>query len=88
VLDAGGTYLYVVHNIGELDLDPVTAGFQVVVSGHSHQPAMRKKDGVLYINPGSAGQRRFSLPIAVGRLTISNSGIAPELIELACPKKR
>ena len=88
VLDAGGAYLYVVHNIAELDLDPVAAGFQAVVSGHSHQPAMREKDGILYINPGSAGPRRFSLPIAVGRLTISGGRIAPELIALNCPKKQ
>jgi len=90
VLGAGGTYLYVVHDIAELDLDPVAAGFQAVISGHSHQPAVREKDGVLYINPGSAGPRRFSLPIAVGRLTISGGRIVPELIELACapPKTR
>ncbi|HEX4505525.1 MAG TPA: metallophosphoesterase family protein [Alphaproteobacteria bacterium] len=84
VLDAGGTYLYVVHDIADLDLDPVAAGFQAVVSGHSHQPGVREKDGVLYINPGSAGPRRFSLPIAVGRLTISDGRIAPELVELPC----
>ena len=59
VLDAGGTYLYVVHDIAELDLDPAAAGFRAVISGHSHQPAMREKDGVLDINPGSAGPRRF-----------------------------
>jgi putative phosphoesterase len=84
VLDAAGTYLYVVHDLSELDLDPAAAGFPVVVSGHSHQPAVREKNGVFYINPGSAGPRRFSLPIAMGRLTISGARIAPELIELAC----
>jgi len=84
VLEAGGAYLYVVHNLAELDLDPVAAGFQAVVSGHSHQPTAREKDGVLYINPGSAGPRRFSLPIAIGRLTLSGGRIAPELIALAC----
>jgi putative phosphoesterase len=88
VLDAGGTYVYVVHNVAELDLDPVAAGFQAVVSGHSHQPAMREKNGVLYINPGSAGPRRFSLPTAVGRLTVIGDRIAPELIALDCPRQR
>jgi uncharacterized protein len=84
VLDAGGSHLYVIHDVGELDLDPAGAGFPVVVSGHSHQPAVREKDGVLYVNPGSAGPRRFSLPIAIGRLTISAGRIVPELTELAC----
>jgi putative phosphoesterase len=88
VLDAGGTYIYVVHNIAELDLDPVAAGFQAVVSGHSHQPAVHEKHGVLYVNPGSAGPRRFSLPVALGRLTISDGRIIPELIELGLRRKR
>jgi len=88
VLEAGGIYLYVVHDIAELDLDPAAAGFQAVVSGHSHQPAAREKDGVLYINPGSAGPRRFSLPVAVARLTITDGRIAPELIALDCPRQR
>jgi putative phosphoesterase len=84
VLDAGGTHLYVIHDVSELDLDPAAAGFPVVVSGHSHKPAVREKYGVLYINPGSAGPRRFSLPIAIGRLTISAGRIEPELISLEC----
>jgi putative phosphoesterase len=88
VLEAGGIYLYVVHDIAELDLDPAAAGFQAVVSGHSHQPAAREKDGVLYINPGSAGPRRFSLPIVVGRLTIADGRVLPELIALDCPRLR
>ena len=88
VLEAGGTYLYVVHNLAELDLDPAAAGFRVVVSGHSHQPRVREKDGVLYINPGSAGPRRFSLPVAVGRLMIADNRVVPELIALDCPRQR
>ncbi len=84
VLDAHGTYIYVVHNLAELDLDPGAAGFQVVVSGHSHQPLVREKDGVLYVNPGSAGPRRFSLPVTVGRLTVADGRIAPELVALSC----
>ena len=85
VLEAQGTYVYVVHDLSELDLDPAAAGFQVVVSGHSHRPLVREKDGVLYVNPGSAGPRRFSLPISAGRLRIADGRIVPELIALTCP---
>lgn len=88
VVEAGGLHIYVIHNLAELDLDPGTADFKAVVSGHSHHPAIGEKDGVLYINPGSAGPRRFSLPVAVARLTVSDRRIEPELIELACPKSR
>jgi len=83
VLETGGALIYILHNIDELDLDPAAAGFRVVVTGHSHKPAMREKDGVLYVNPGSAGPRRFSLPIAVGKLTVAEGGVSAELIELA-----
>ncbi len=83
VLQAGAAFIFVIHDIAELDLDPGAAGFQVVVSGHSHQPGRREKDGVLFVNPGSAGPRRFKLPISVGRLWIGETGITAELIELA-----
>ena len=83
VLQVGDTFIYVVHNIADLDLDPAAAGFQAVVSGHSHQPGWRERDGVLFVNPGSAGPRRFKLPIAVGRLRITDAGITAEAIELA-----
>lgn len=83
VLQIGQIFLYVIHDLAELDLDPAAAGFQVVVSGHSHMPVSREKDGVLYVNPGSAGPRRFKLPIAVGRLTIADGRLTSELIELA-----
>ena len=82
VLQAGDAFIYVVHNVGELDLDPGAAGFQAVVSGHSHSPGWRAKDGVLFVNPGSAGPRRFSLPIAVGRLVIDGTQVTAEIIEL------
>jgi uncharacterized protein len=88
VLQVGETLIYVIHNLAELDLDPAAAGFRVVVSGHSHQPACRTKDGVLYINPGSAGPRRFSLPVAVGRLSVGNSDVSAELIGLKLTSKR
>lgn len=87
VVPVGDALLCVIHDIGELDLDPVAAGFAAVISGHSHRPGMHRKDGVLYVNPGSAGRRRFSLPIAVGRLTVGNDGIAAELIEIEAPSR-
>jgi putative phosphoesterase len=68
VAEAGAGLIYVLHNIQELDLDPVVAGFQMVVSGHSHKPSKIERDGVIYLNPGSAGPRRFQLPVTVASL--------------------
>lgn len=74
--------IYVLHDIAQLDLDPAAAGFAVVVSGHSHQPEIKYRDNVLYINPGSAGPRRFTLPISVGILEIEDGSITPKIITL------
>ena len=82
VLQAGEVLIYVIHDLNELDLDPAAAEFQVVVSGHSHRPSSRERDGVLYINPGSAGPRRFSLPIAAACLRIKGKTIEAELLDL------
>jgi putative phosphoesterase len=83
VLEVDGVaFLYVLHNIADLDLDPAAAGFHAVVSGHSHQPGIRWKDGVLYVNPGSAGPRRFSLPISVARLLVDDDKVSVDLIEI------
>jgi putative phosphoesterase len=82
ILAVGDTRIYVIHDIAELELDPAAAGFQVVVAGHSHRPKEEVRDGVLYLNPGSAGPRRFRLPIAVARLTVSASKLRFELQEL------
>jgi putative phosphoesterase len=71
---------YVLHDLADLDLDPPTAGFDAVISGHTHQPKIKTKDGVLYVNPGSAGPRRFKLPISVGRLVISGEGVQAEIV--------
>jgi len=71
VAEAGAARIYVLHDIHALDLDPAAAGFHLVVSGHSHQPASTERAGVLYINPGSAGPRRFRLPITVARLKVA-----------------
>ena len=82
VLQVEGVLIYVIHNIAELDLDPRAAGFHVVVSGHSHKPSVSERDGVLYVNPGSAGPRRFKLPVAVAELAVSGSSIRARIVEL------
>jgi len=87
VLDADGTLIYVIHDVNELDLDAAAAGFRVVVSGHSHRPAQRERNGVLYLNPGSAGPRRFSLPVSAGRLVVKDGRVEAELFSLLPPKK-
>ena len=81
-VELGGHYFYVLHNLAELDIDPAAAGFAVVVSGHSHRPAIERRDGVVFINPGSAGPRRFSLPVAVARMHIEGDKLTPESIIL------
>jgi putative phosphoesterase len=82
VLRAGAASIYVIHNVAELDIDPAGAGFQAVVAGHSHRPGYELRDGVLFVNPGSAGPRRFKLPVCVGRLFVSGTTLTPQLIEL------
>src|SRR4029450_5900056 len=76
------TRLFVIHNLKELDCDPVARGYQVVVSGHSHKPSVSTRDGVLFVNPGSAGPRRFKLPVAVGKLFIDDHQVNAEISEL------
>ena len=82
VVEAGGLHLYLLHDRNSLSLDPVAAGMAAVISGHSHQPAQEIRRGVLYFNPGSAGPRRFKLPISAGRLKIANGVIQGELLTL------
>jgi hypothetical protein len=82
VLQVGDVFIYVLHNLADLDLDPVAAGFQVVVSGHSHQPSVEERDGVLYVNPGSCGPRRFRLPIAVAELEVVGHCAKAKVVEL------
>lgn len=86
VVSVNGMLLYVLHNLKDLDLDPKTSGFRVVVSGHSHQPKIEEKDETLYLNPGSAGPRRFKLPISVGRLSIVGQSLHSELLSLDIPR--
>lgn len=78
--------IYILHNLKELDLNPQAAGFQVVVSGHSHKPVVKREKNVLYINPGSAGRRRFKLPITVAHLKIDGDEIEAEIIDLEAPR--
>ncbi len=86
VLELGGVSIYVLHDLAKLDLKPKAAGFAVVVSGHSHTPKQETRDGVLYFNPGSAGPRRFKLPVSVGRLIVENDGVRGELLPLSVPE--
>jgi uncharacterized protein len=82
IVDVDGSLLYVIHDLAELDLDPAAAGFQAVVSGHSHQPKIERRDGVLYVNPGSIGPRRFKLPIALALLGVDGTQLDARIVEL------
>ena len=83
-IQVGEIRVYVLHELSRLDLDPLAAGISVVVSGHSHRASVVRRDGILYLNPGSAGPRRFTLPISVARLSISGRSIRARIVELAC----
>jgi putative phosphoesterase len=82
VIELAGKSIYVIHDVNALDLNPKAAGFAAVISGHSHQPKQEMKDGVLYLNPGSAGPRRFKLPISVAKLWIEESELRAEILVL------
>jgi uncharacterized protein len=82
IVEHDGVRLYVIHILEDLELDPPTAGFQAVITGHTHRPKMTTKEGVLYFNPGSAGPRRFILPVSVGRLSITHGKPRGEIIHL------
>ena len=82
IVEVGPLMFYVLHNIAELDLDPPTAGVAAVVFGHSHRPSIATRDGVLYLNPGSAGPRRFKLPVSLARVTVSGQEMRPAIVEL------
>ena len=81
-VELGGRLFYLVHSVRDLDLNPVAAGVSVVVSGHSHKPGVEWKGGVMYLNPGSAGPRRFSLPVTVALVTVSDDGVRAVIEEL------
>jgi putative phosphoesterase len=78
----GDVFAYVLHDIGQLDIDPAAARVQVVISGHSHQPLIQERDGVLFLNPGSCGPRRFRLPISIGEIMITGTHVRARTVEL------
>jgi uncharacterized protein len=86
VVEAGGSRFYVLHQIDHLDLDPVEAGFAAVIYGHSHRPSAEIRKGVVYLNPGSAGPKRFSLPITLVRLRLNGRSLEPEFVSLDAPR--
>ena len=82
VAEAGLVLIYILHDVKTLDLNPAAAGFHIIVSGHSHKPAKTERDGVLYISPGSAGPRRFQLPVTVARLRLGGTPYEVEFVDL------
>ncbi len=87
VLQVDAVRIYALHDLKLLDLDPAREGMQVVVSGHSHRPQVARRNGVLYVNPGSAGPRRFSLPISVARLEIEGEDVQARIVELTLARR-
>jgi uncharacterized protein len=83
VVDVDGIWLYLLHNVKELTVNPIGEGFKAVISGHSHRPSIEEKEGVLFINPGSAGPRRFNLPVSVGFIRVEKKRLKAEIRELA-----
>ncbi|HEY2683237.1 MAG TPA: metallophosphoesterase family protein [Steroidobacteraceae bacterium] len=79
----GDIFLYAIHDLNEIDLDPEAAEVQVVVSGHSHKPKIEKRGGILYFNPGSCGPRRFQLPVSIGELRVSGTKVSARTVEIA-----
>lgn len=82
MIRVGGVFVYVIHDISRLDIDPHAAGVQVIVSGHSHKPLIEKREHILYINPGSCGPRRFTLPISVGEMFVEGTKVRARTVEL------
>jgi putative phosphoesterase len=82
VVEAGRARIYILHDVQELAIDPAAAGFQIIISGHSHKPSRSERSGVTYVNPGSAGPRRFQLPITVARLNLGQSPWTVDFIDL------
>jgi putative phosphoesterase len=87
VVEVGTHVIYVLHNLSELDLDPVAAGFTAVVSGHSHKPVIKKRGKILFVNPGSAGPRRFTLPVTVARLALRSGRCEANIVQLALSRQ-
>ena len=85
LITVGAVRIYMIHDVKELAVDPIAEGIGVVISGHSHRPSDERRGGVLYLNPGSAGPRRFSLPVTVARLSLSGGRVRARLVDLVPP---
>jgi putative phosphoesterase len=83
LIRVGNVFVYVIHNLAELDIDPAAVDVCVVVSGHSHKPMIEERGDVLYVNPGSSGPRRFKLPISVGEITVSGNAVKARIVDLS-----
>jgi len=82
VVELAGKLFYLVHSVHDLDIKPEAAGVAVVVSGHSHKPSVEERHGVMYLNPGSAGPRRFKLPVTVALVTVGEGGVSARIVEI------
>jgi putative phosphoesterase len=82
LIRVGNVFVYVIHDLAELDIDPRAADVRVVVSGHSHKPSVEERDGILYVNPGSCGPKRFKLPISVGEIVVSGGAVNARIVDL------
>jgi hypothetical protein len=82
LIPVGDVFVYAIHDLAQLDIEPGAAGVRVVVSGHSHQPMVEEHAGILFVNPGSAGPRRFKLPIAIGELIVAGTAVAARVVDL------
>lgn len=78
----GGIFVYVIHNLSQLDIDPAALGIRAVISGHSHKPLIEERAGIIYLNPGSCGPRRFKLPVAMGELLVAGRNVHARIVEL------
>lgn len=85
-VELGGRLFYMVHSLLDLDINPSAAGVSVVVSGHSHRPEVSQRDGVIYLNPGSAGPRRFSLPVTLAKVIIDHAQVRARIVDLCAQK--
>ena len=82
LVELGGRHFYLVHSLADLDISPSAAGVSAVISGHSHKPGQELRNGILYLNPGSAGPRRFNLPVTVALITITSAGLTPTIVPI------
>jgi|SRR5271167_2162086 len=83
LIRVGGVFVYVIHDLAQLDIDPSSLGVRAVISGHSHKPLIEERAGILYVNPGSCGPKRFKLPISVGELMVQGTNVRARVVELA-----